>query len=49
MKDLLVLVVDDGGNFKFSLQSLNLVLEAERKIGHLNPFLHLLEEFNQTI
>ena len=30
IKDLLVLVIDDGGNFKLSLQSLDLVLKAER-------------------
>ena len=48
LKDLLVLVVDDGGNFKLSLQSFDLVLKAERQTGHLDPLLHLLEELYQT-
>ena len=30
VKDLPVFVIDDGGNFKLSLQSLDLVLKAER-------------------
>lgn len=47
-KDLAVFIVYDGSHFKLPLQGFNLLLKGLWELCHLKPFLHLLEELDQT-
>lgn len=48
LEHFLVLVVDDWGHLKLSLQCFDLLLKGKRQRGHLDPLLHLFEKLYQT-
>ena len=43
-----VFLEDHRGNVKVALKTLNFVAELLGQVGHVLPFLHLVEELNHT-